>query len=432
MYGVKKLFCLSRHGLICECLGKGVLCGGVVFPWKRSYISVYTGSRCWGHTISVPAGSYTRTSQLLNKDPEYNEIPWEFTLDDPGMYLSVIRVVGTDPLQLECVEYITVEEGDDPVYRSLEEELHWHMEKDGICIGGCREDLETILIPAKIGGRPVVRVRLGKDSLTGYCRSLIISEGVTEASLDFGNAPGMKRLDFPASARLLSSPCDIAQTRWFHSKGAVPVYLGGYYCGTPGGGAGGETELVIAEGTVAVADGADFHCYWQRIVVPDSVRTIGRSAFADARCLEELSLPTKLEKLGESAFCFAPRLNGGGLSPGSLRAYPEDGAICAGGIRYRGMEEIVAWRDPAGLYRDRYGNAVQKMVLDNPRRCGEREKFETVTYWYLRGPKGLAEIYHDELCRVCFVWDGITMIDLPVERLTLLDKALWKEEEIIF
>lgn len=444
MIETRKTYHLSHHRLCVEEFKHGILCNGIAFLWRRKHLFVYTGPRCWGHTVSVPAGSYTSTFGCSSRDPEYSEEPRQYVLDDPGMYLSVIRVLQTDPLQLECIEYVVLEEGDDPVPLSPEKELLCRTEDGGVCIDGCREDLETILIPAAIGGQPVVRLDLGKDALTGNCRALIISEGVQEVSLDLENARRLSRLEFPASARLISSPRGISGTNWFRRRNNEPVYLGGYYCGTPGGGCGGKTELVIADGTVAVAEGADFHCYWHRIVMPDSVRTIGRCAFSDARCLEELRLPAAVQEVGDSAFQYCPRLKNSSPPPsishpprrwghqsalGPLCAYPAVGPIFAAGRSYPNIGAVTARQKANGLFCDRYGNTVQKITVENPNRNGDRSEIEEVFYWYLRGPEGLTEILFDEVCQVYFVRDGLSECDLPPVLLEQLADPSWKTAE---
>lgn len=440
MINENKTFRLERHNLVAEEFREGIVCRGTVFPWKREYLSVYTGPRCWGHTIAVPAGSYTCTGGFRPRDPSYCEVPCEYVLDDPDMCLSVIRVVQTDPLQLECVEYITVEEGDnDPGFPSLEETLLWHEEEGGICIDGCREGKQTVLIPPVVNGKPVVRLTLDKTALGGMCRTLIISKEIKEVFLDFENAPHIKRLDFPPTGRLTASPNGISRTVWFNRHGSQPVYLGYYYCGTPGRGICGDGLLRIADGTTNIADGADFHCYWRRIILPDSVETIGRCAFSDARCLEEVRFLGALPEFEDSALQYCPRLKGltpppskrhpprswgGAESSGTCSAYPASGPICAGGNRYSDIKELTAGGSSGELHRDTYGNPVQKITVENPNRNGDRSGVEELTFWYVKTSGGLSEITFEPVCRVWFVRDGITPETLPPVILARMDSSM--------
>lgn len=301
----KIAYCLRRHGLALEVFDRALLCEGRVFPWRRESVALSAETGCGEFTI--PAGCYVRVYGSCEREMRYVGEDLEYTFDDSGLCIEVIRVLQTRPLQLECTEYVSVEADDEPVFRSLESDWTFSETEDGISLEGYHGDTETVLVPAFIGERPVKRLCLDTDSLTEDCRSLVISEGIREVSLDLSAARGLKRLDFPASARFISSPLGIDGTRWFCSRGKEAVYLGGYYCGTPGGGCG-EHELVIKVGTVAIACGADFHCFWRRIIIPDSVKTIDRLAFADAKCLEDLRLPEGVEYIGDFAFQCCPRL----------------------------------------------------------------------------------------------------------------------------
>lgn len=164
---------------------------------------------------------------------------------------------------------------------------------------------ETLYAPAFSANGSKRRLCLGPDILTADCHGLIVSGEVEELALDLSAAVGLQQLELPDSVRLVSSPKGVEKTPWFRRQRGNAVYLGGYYCGTPGVPGG---ELVIREGTAAVACGADFHCRWRRIVLPESLKRIDRLAFADAPELEELHLPEGLEYIGDFAFQACPKL----------------------------------------------------------------------------------------------------------------------------
>ena len=298
---MKNCFELAGHGLKCEALWKAVLCGGAVYPWRHEYVRVRRGPGCWGYEIRLDAGGYV----MERGGPVYLEQGFRRVMDDPGDVLEYIAV--SPGGGLDCVRYIALEEGDEIAWRELEQELSWDETDGGVCVRACRP-AETVVIPARAGGRAVVRVELGPDSLTEVCRRLVISEGVKEACLDFSASRGLERLDIPERLALLEAPAGYYMTNWFRRRRWEQVYLNGWYLGTPGGmeltGADG---LAIEPGTLAVAPGADFKCPWRSIAVPGSVRSIGRSAFADAPRLERLSLPEGVE-LGENAFECCPLL----------------------------------------------------------------------------------------------------------------------------
>jgi len=355
-------------------------------------------------------------------------------------------------------------------HRKQNQRWLWHMEKQGLCIDGCCEEEETLVVPAEIGGMKVKNVRLGRDSLGICCRSLIIPEGVTEVSLDLRDAPILAELSFPTSARLVGSPLGIEDTDWFRSCSGG-VYLGGCYCGTPGGGCGEYSELVVAEGTVAIAEGADFHCFWHSIVLPDSVKSVGKLAFGDAPCLEMLQLGSGLEYIGDFAFQSCPRLTKlylpdalrsetapfmmcSGLREvsmpadcpiktkfsrcprlvlrdgcservvrhaaipaaivGRLSAHPAYGPIVAAGREYPNFKCIAlhSWRDD--VYTDRYGRIVYRVD-----RGGLRESDS----WYISWEEGITEIHFDEMAGVWLVHDGLWEDDLPEDVYIQLEKT---------
>lgn len=289
---------LSRDALRCEALDGAVLCRGTVYPWKHEYVRVSTE---WQRR-ALPAGCYVMSGP---NEAEELKAAAEYCFAVPGDRLDVIRVTGEE---LDCRRYICLGEGDAVAWSSMDEELVWHEENGGVCVTGCRPSAVTA-IPKTVAGMAVKRLELGQDALTGICRELIISEGVAEVRLDLSGAPGLERLEYPASARLTASPAGYERTNWFRRQRSGQVYLAGWYLGTPGGTkALGTDELRLRPGTVAIADGADFKCPWRSIELPDSVRHIGRLAFADAPWLEALDLPAGLISLGEYAFQQCPRL----------------------------------------------------------------------------------------------------------------------------
>ena len=290
----RNIFTLGERGLRVEALGGALLCGGSVYAWRHEYVRPL-------EELQLPAGCFVMDGPCAARSATSGTA---YRFAAPGDRLDVIHASDSG---LDCRRYICLGEGDAVAWRSLEDLLVWREENGEICVTGCRPG-EVIAIPREIGGLPVTRAELGPDTLTEISRELIISEGVRELRLDFSAAPGLERLDFPASARLMASPQAHERTNWFRRQ-SRPVYLGGWYLGTPGGIAAlGSDELVIRPGTVAIADGADFKCPWRGITLPDSLRHIGRLAFADARALESLRLPDGPLTAGEYAFEQHPKL----------------------------------------------------------------------------------------------------------------------------
>lgn len=419
---------LRGHGLDYEEFTQGLACGGRAFTWKRRYLSL-GGAEGGALVIRAPAGSYARLGGA--GEFRYSSRTRAFRLDAPDLRLCVVRVLGTSPLELDCREFRTVLEGDSYSESSPEDELGRREADGGLCIDSCGW-AGAVLIPAELDGKPVRRLSLGPDSLASGCRALIISEGIAEVSLDFANAKELTRLDFPGSARLVSSPTGIQQTNWFRRRPwGEPVYLGGWYCGTPGGGAGGEGVLKLREGTRGVAREADFHSWWRSISIPDSVEYIGGCAFASSCCLEELRLPRRCD-MGKYAFIHAPRLNAK-EKRGRIRAFPERGPITVCGRVYRDTSELCSgcegwdvWGYPVRYFRLDDPNSPysperrsswyihllsgERLELELPgwSSGGDRLGTRCLHLWYFAGPDGLAEVFNDPMLGIVLVTEGLS------------------------
>jgi len=464
---------LYRHELLAEEFETSLYCGGVVFPWRNEYIPLVRNNRRRCEILTIPAGSYTREPGLSEHEPRYSGTARDYILGWAGQCIEVIRVLEKNPLRLACTRYISVEEPDDPVCRDPEKLWRFHeLEgEDGICLDGYAGDNEVLLVPPAIHGRPVVRLCLGEDTLNETCRSLIISEGIREISLHLEKARGLKRLEFPTSAGLIDSPRGLEHTKWFLKQGDHPVYLGGYYCGTPNMGCGVRTELIIRDGTTDIAYGADFHCFWQRIVMPESVLRIHDLAFADARCLEELILPPQVERIGDFAFQRCPRLRTldlpatlssptlpfmlcheleevtlsahcpihtnfdhcprvilqdgnsvrsevrGTIIPpcvGTLHACREGDPIDAAGRSYSSIRMLAMNPGENGFYTDFLGNPVLEMAEEeDPCEYGEYAEARHPQVWYLQKGGKFIEITFDKISKVYLVREQLAKEDLP-------------------
>lgn len=78
--------------------------------------------------------------------------------------------------------------------------------------------------------------------------------------------------------------------RFVMEYGAVKKYIG------PGG------DVVIPEGMKAILWGAFYDSPVERVLIPDTVRGIGRYAFAKCKNLKEIVLPDSLQSIGADAF----------------------------------------------------------------------------------------------------------------------------------
>lgn len=297
---------LHEHNLSFEDFGFAVYCNGVVYSWIHRPLSVRSGPLSWGHTIELSGGCYVRTNYFRSSDPGYHAEPFEFVIDDVDDIVEIIEVDEDYPGGMRFIRYTGVDVAEDIQYTDhplLNDRLCYRREDDGIVIDDWSGDDETILIPAYIDGSPVIRVDFDDTFLPQGCETFIVSEGVRQVDVCFDDNIFLARLEIPNSVELLAPPDQVNFNFWFFNQPKdQPVYLCGYYCGTPNEGRGQSSELIIRDGTIGIAGCADFRNYWHSVYVPDSVTYVGRSAFALSHRLEHLRLPDTIKTMGESAF----------------------------------------------------------------------------------------------------------------------------------
>ena len=479
---------LSRSDLpmlLAEDFGHAVFCGGIVYPWRETVLSFYTDSRAWGYDIPVSAGAWVRTSWEEEAGFLLQKTDCTYTMSEPN---SRIDVIYADETGLDCIRYRGRDAAEpEEEHYAPEDDFLCHLEGNAMVIDGYVGDPAQILIPAVLSGHPVCRVLLGDGFLPDMCETLLVSEGVRELDVRFDDNYRLRRLEVPDSVKLLSPPDKLAFTRWFRDQPRQPVYLCGWYCGTPGGGAGRNTELVIRDGTLGIAGVADFRCYWGRVHIPDSVTCIGDCAFAFAPCLEEVRLPENLSYLGAGAFqscdrlqhlrlpdgltapvdafglcqclrevsmpaacwtdapsyfpaCPTILLRDGGTErrvtrntaphpvTGTLCAYSQEGPLVAAGRIYSGMSKVVFKKMPGdGNYRDCFGNRVLHVRQQDKQLYTMDGGPYWEQRWYLMGPRGLTEILLDDLEHNYMVYDGIPLSEVPKRFRRRVEEVFFKD-----
>ena len=287
-----------------------IVCDGCVFLRERVEHGVTDApGQCWGEYVEFSAGCFV--------NGEYMPRSGSLCIDSPGDEYIITDVTSLSPLRLDTRRHVGVENSAPDVRRHIAE-LDVRSIDGGAAVCGFHGSAHSVLIPACIGGQPISRVDL-READMGEVETLIISPDIKELALELFSAPRLRRLQLPEGIRLLCPLNGISSTPWFASQKAEPIYISGCYCGTPGGGSGSPARsLVIPEGIASVAAGADFHCYWHSIKTPESLKHIGRLAFASCYCLEELNLGEGLANIDTGAFHTLPRLKGLYL-PSSLR-----------------------------------------------------------------------------------------------------------------
>lgn len=146
---------------------------------------------------------------------------------------------------------------DDPLSEEALAQL-WSYEaasSTGLCITGYHGQPTHVIIPPRIGTKPVEFV---EGSLFSRCKT------------------DLRSVQFPGTLRNI--PAHILD-------GAVNL-----------------EEITIADGVPVIGDGAFLDCGKAAVVLPDSVVSIGAGAFEGCASIQLTALPRQLRKLGKSAF----------------------------------------------------------------------------------------------------------------------------------
>ena len=146
-----------------------------------------------------------------------------------------------------------------------------------VCITGLREDApRDLVIPAEIGGYPVISVESGAFR-NAALDSVVIAEGIEEVLPNAFAGSTVRSVTFPASVHTI----------------AVGV------CG----GCKSLTELHIAEGITEIEGRAFQDCdALAELHLPESISVIGNGTFADCDALKNVTLPAGVSEVQAQAF----------------------------------------------------------------------------------------------------------------------------------
>jgi len=462
----------DRHFAVGELFHSGLYCNGSVFLFEQCACNDAESHDEPGVHVSLPSNSYVCAAADRCDDFQFISTESVFLMDRSNTCMEVLTVLSSEPLRFECIRYILTSPHDIMTDYDFREDFLSHRTSDGVVIDGYVGDEDEVLVPSSLYGEPVLRVELDDLSLTESTTAVIISEGIKELRLDFEDARYLRRLTLPKSGRFISPPEHIRFTQWYQELPDEPVYLGGYYCGTPGGGSGHEA-LIIPEGIVGVAPCADFNAYWRKIELPDSIDFIGEYAFARCPCLEELKLPISANHIGEGAFQSCPRLAGirlpdglqgpvecfqlsdglqevsmpeacwedqsyyfskcprivlrgddtstvlsRNLSPspitGKSHSHPESGTLLAGGRAYPNLSYFTRHKiREVTDYRDCFGIRVRHIREKDPQIRAANGGEYWNHFWLTTGSGGVTLITKEDFTNVYIVHDGISYDELP-------------------
>lgn len=459
------------------------VCRGRVFFRQRVEYRINSDpGQAWGVYIDVPSGACV--------DGKDTDGPCTLCIDDIGQSHTVTELLSAEPLRMRSTRFVGTaypaygESEDKPRESCNIASLRYTVEDGCAYVNGFSGAEHTLLIPCQLGGVPVKRLDLRECEL-GNVETLIISEGIDELAINFRSAAKLSRLQIPEGVRLLCPLDDISATPWFRSQRPEPIIMAGCYCGTPGGGSGGVRSLVLPEGVESVAAGADFHSYWNSIKTPESLRSIGKLAFATNHCLEELNLgeglreicdgaffsaqrlkslylPDSLTQLGENCFsrCFSLqevsvpgeeqaerfivhsltiRLAEGekqlSLCPpivypirNRISAYPAGGTFHAAGKPYRSLDEVCAHRmnTEEWTHLDIHGRKAWRIRVRSDcihDKNGERKVLECL---YIKTDSEITQIQQLDADGSILVEDDISPLDIPYEMRSIVQRMVFE------
>lgn len=210
----------------------------------------------------------------------------------------------------------TTTEAPEPVNEIKPEDFEYYEVDGGISVYGYKGDLEEVVIPAEIDGKPVVRIgeEDGGRSGWGPMKSVVIPEGVTTLgdaafygwrSLENVTIPSTL-VNFEAYSKgsiefNISTNTPFEDTAWLTKKREEDplvivnnVVVDGRTC---------TRSVEIPEGVTHIAPGAFAGCsIVTSFTLPESLESIGACAFRGCSRLEKIVVPESVTAIGEFAF----------------------------------------------------------------------------------------------------------------------------------
>ena len=181
------------------------------------------------------------------------------------------------------------------------------------------------------------------DAAFKYCRNfpkIDIPDSVRYIGANaFEGCTSLEEITFPEKLDHIGK-CAFSGTAWAKSHRGKELYIGGIYCGGYGYTPNGEKTVILKDGTRGIAEYAFYkNPRIESIIIPGSVKYIGRSAFescgnlktvtikngtksieqaAFKNCtsLESISIPDSVTEMSSEAFCGCTALTKAKLSDG--------------------------------------------------------------------------------------------------------------------
>lgn len=173
--------------------------------------------------------------------------------------------------------------------------------KEGVyIISGTKRGLSTVVIPGIVDGLPVI-IESNGFKFDADLETLIFSEGVIGIqSSAFEFCENLKNVTFSSTMKYFTNnpfSTIFQRTPWIDNQGDFLIInniLVAYIGRGP--------EVVIPHGVEHINGNAFEFSSVRKIIIPDTVRSVGDWAFNACGSLEEIKLPNTIRSIGESAF----------------------------------------------------------------------------------------------------------------------------------
>ena len=197
------------------------------------------------------------------------------------LILCAALLLGALPERAEAQETEILSRGD----------YSYILEADGsACIVSYHGSDSHLIVPDEIKGHPVTAIG-GRAFF--FCASLQVvalpDSLTTIGDLAFGGCQSLSKFIVSPDHETFATIDGALYEKNTHTLVAYPAGLKA-------------TSFAVPEGTQVLGTGAFFYSTFEEIALPESLTTIGDSAFSYCLSLREIALPTNLTSIGENAF----------------------------------------------------------------------------------------------------------------------------------
>lgn len=114
------------------------------------------------------------------------------------------------------------------------------------------------------------------------------------------NQSFLENIDIPKTVQIENPPDGIYHSLWYQRQPDGPVYFWDWFCGIKG--TFTEDTLTIKEGTKGIISFVPLSSNIKKIVLPKSLKKIGRQEFWDCENLEEIAAPEMEDEIKTYSF----------------------------------------------------------------------------------------------------------------------------------